>query len=476
VLSVLLAAALSFAAVLNAVELYIVEFLGRRVFLRTAKDFSKRLPRVLRSRLDGRDLDELSNRFIDVVVVEKSLAELVFDGTSAVLQIGAALVLLGLYHPFLLAFDLALICAVLVVIYVLGRNAVQTAMNESVGKYALLGWLQDVASNTLAFRSRRGANYVDERTEELAGVWLEARRGHFHIQFRQIIGMLSIQVAATTSLLALGGFLVLDRQLSLGQLVAAEVLITVTVSSLAKVGRLFPKYYDLLAALDKIGAVLDLPVADPEGEHLTPESGGLALQARVPGMDIDLPAGGAQLICASENREALDLVHAFLAPSTHPRGTLRVNEVDALDVDLEEFTEQVLLLRSDGLFPGTIIDNVRFGDESIERSKVRVALDQVGLHDVVERLPDGIYSLLNRNGEPLSLGNQARLLLARALVLKPSLLVVDRVFDSLGVKERARVIDLLFEGDLPWTVLYITAHGGDSRFRRTQPTLEEVVA
>lgn len=463
VLALLLAAALGFSAVLHAVELYLVEYLGRRIFLRTAIDFSRRLPKVIRSKLAGKDLDELSNRFIDVVVIEKSLAEWVFDGTSAVLQISAALLLLAIYHPILLAFDLTLIAAIAFVVLVLGRRAIDTALDESKQKYVLLAWLQDIASNTVTFRSARGEAYVEGRTDRLAEAWLSARRGHFHVQFRQVVGMLWIQVVATTGLLALGGYLVVQRQLSLGQLVAAEVLITVTVSSLAKLGRLFPKFYDMLAAFDKVGRVLDLPVADRDGEQLHPTTAGIALEVNLPGLDLEIHAGESKIICASERREALHLVDAFLSPRAQARGSIRLESVDLLDLEQSALHDQVLLLRSDGLFPGTIIDNVALGDDDLDRTRIRRVLETAGVQQRVEELSDGINTMLNRAGQPLDLADQARLLLARALAVAPRLLVVDRVFDTLRESERREIIGLLADPARPWTVVYITAHGSDSR-------------
>ncbi|MEM6732329.1 MAG: ABC transporter transmembrane domain-containing protein, partial [Myxococcota bacterium] len=327
VLALIVFVALGIAAFLNALQLLIVEHIGRRIFLRTAMDFGARLP-LVRSRLDGKDLDELSNRFLDVVVVEKSMSQIILDGLSAVLQITVGLILLAVYHPYLLAFDLVLIASVMFVVFVLGRNAVSTAIKESKGKYLLFAWLQDVAKNSHSFRSMRGGEYVGSRTANLANEWLGHRKKHWRVQFRQLTSMLTIQVVATTLLLALGGWLVVERQLSLGQLVAAELMITLTVGSLAKIGKLFPKLYDLIAALDKIGTVLDLDAPMLEGDELELGERGIGLELKVADFDLHLAQGEKRIICATENPHALSVVDGIGSPWTQSRGAVRLDEVD----------------------------------------------------------------------------------------------------------------------------------------------------
>ncbi|MEL6340747.1 MAG: hypothetical protein AAFQ65_12620, partial [Myxococcota bacterium] len=143
---------------------------------------------------------------------------------------------------------------------------------------------------------------------------------------------------------------------------------------------------------------------------------------------------------------------------------------------IDSMHERVLLLRSTGLFPGSVRDNLTLGDDHIDRPQLQRALEAAGVEEAVESLQDGLDTKLNRAGFPLNSEDQSRVLLARALVLKPRLLIVDRVFDSLGVQERHAIIDELFSNRRPWTVLYLTAHGHDHQGDTKRGRLEEVVA
>ncbi len=82
---------------------------------------------------------------------------------------------------------------------------------------------------------------------------------------RQVVFAVGLQVVASTALLALGGWLVIDGQLTLGQLVASELVVTVVVGAFAKAGKSLEKFYDLMAGIDKVGHLLDIPT-DPRHE------------------------------------------------------------------------------------------------------------------------------------------------------------------------------------------------------------------
>ena len=82
---------------------------------------------------------------------------------------------------------------------------------------------------------------------------------HFRILMRQILFALGLQAVAATALLGLGGWLVIRGELTLGQLVAAELIVAAIVGSFAKLGKHLENFYDLLASVEKLGHLFDLP-------------------------------------------------------------------------------------------------------------------------------------------------------------------------------------------------------------------------
>lgn len=266
VLAVLLAVALTGAAILRALQVRIAEMLQRRLFVRIVTEIGGRLPRVSAKALEAANGPELLNRFFDVFTTQKSVASLLLGGVDALLIALVGLIVLAFYHPALLAFDIVLIICAILVLIPMGRGGTATSVAESKAKYAVAGWLEEMARHPLSFKLAGGEEFAAARINTLAGAYLAKRDRHFRIVFRQVVGALTIEVLASVSLLAVGGILVIERQLSIGQLVAAELIVTAVVASIAKLGGKVEVFYDLVAAVDKLGEILDLPIERSDGE------------------------------------------------------------------------------------------------------------------------------------------------------------------------------------------------------------------
>lgn len=266
ILSVALLAFLGLLAFVRAVQHYLTEVIQRRIFVRLAADLAYRLPRVTAASTDQIHVPELVNRFFDVLTVQKSTALLLLEGVNLVLSAVIGMIVLGFYHPSLLAFDLVLLGLVCFIVFGLGRGAVKTSIQESVSKYAIAGWLEQIAHFPNLFKSPGGERFALDRTDLLARRYLDARQSHFRVLIRQICGLLALQAIASSSLLVVGGVLVLSGELTLGQLVASEIIVNAVVASVAKLGKHLEGWYDAMAAVDKLGYLIDLETEREEGE------------------------------------------------------------------------------------------------------------------------------------------------------------------------------------------------------------------
>lgn len=256
VLSGLLLLALAASTAVHALQTVAIEHVARRFMLRVVADLAGRLHRV-----DSRSSSVLSHRFFETAPVDKTAASLLFEGLAAVLQIGAAMLLLAVYHPSLLGFATLLALSSWLSIRVLGRGAIESSLHESTAKYSIGSFFDTLERSG---EETMGKNAGD-RAEELARRWLDARARHFSIVLKQQIALLTIGALFSAVLLFVGGQLVIAGELSLGQLVAAELVTAVAVRSLAKLGQQLPKYYDLVTSIEKLGLVVDLPLKCPVG-------------------------------------------------------------------------------------------------------------------------------------------------------------------------------------------------------------------
>lgn len=469
IIGILLFAFLALAGAIRTYKSYIVEVLQRRIFVRVASDLAYRLPRVQIGAFDARSGPELVNRFFDVMTVQKASATFLLDGVGVLLQAFIGLLILAFYHPFLLAFDVVLIAAILFVVFVLGRGAVKTAIRESKAKYAVAASLEEIALNPLTFKQFGGGEFAWRRTDSLAAAYVGARRSHFNVVVRQIIGAVALQAFAGTALLTLGGFLVIQGELTLGQLVAAELIVSVVLASFAKFGKQLESIYDLLAGVDKLGQLIDLPLERQNGEQLQSESRASELAFVDVGFtyddglrvldsfDLRVAPGECVLVVGDHGAGKSTLTDLLCAARAPSKGRIELDGVDFRELSLDAIRRQVAVVKGLEIVEGTIAENVRLDRSDVSNKDIRQALANVGLLESIRSLPDGLDTHLNNFGRPLSYGQARRLMVARALAGRPSVIVLDNVLDDLDVRSREIVVNTISAADRSWTSV-VTSH------------------
>ncbi len=466
-LAIILFTFLAFAAAIRALSTYIVEIIQRRLFVRVVEDLAYRLPRVEQQAVDRAYGPELTNRFFDVATVQKAIATLLLDGIAILLQTAIGMAVLAFYHPFLLGFDAALLFGIGFVTFGLGRGAVDTSVKESRAKYAVGAWLQELMRQPTAFKLHGGSQFALDRADRLAIDWLNARRNHFRILMRQILFALGLQAVAATALLGLGGWLVIQGELTLGQLVAAELIVMVIVGSFAKLGKHLESFYDLLASVDKLGHLFDLPTEPHDKLFHLGDAAAADLNVRgvtytyagspaVRNLSLHLPPGTRVAITGppgSGKSTLVDLICGIRQPDS---GHVELDGIDLRELRPDSLREHLALARSIDIFQGSIDENVHLNRPHISALDVRDALEAVGLLDEVLRLPDGLNTNLQVGGPPLSATQRRRLMLARAIVGRPRLLLVDSILDALPDAVLSPILDRLTGDRAQWTLLATT--------------------
>lgn len=466
-IAVVLFVCLAIAAALRYLQHAAAEVIQRRIFVRLGADLAHRLPRVDVETIDSLHAPELVNRFLDVITVQKAGAMLLLTGINLVLGAAIGLTVLAFYHPFLLAMSIVLLGAVAFIVFVLGRGAVRTAVDESRRKYAVVDWLEELARHPRVFKGPGGAELAASRADDLVRGYLDARRDHFRILMRQVASLLALEVLAAAVLLGVGGWLVIGQQLTLGQLVASEIILSMIVASISKLGKQFESWYDAVAAMDKLGHLVDLRMERSGGEVVEPVGGGARVDVqglayarlgRTPSFEdvtFSVAPGERVALLASRGMGSSSILEMLLGMRTPVAGTLSVDGLDVRAWDLDALRAQACILRSGDLIAGTIAENVRVGRPEIPATEVQRAIEAVGLGETVRALPEGIHTPLVTGGLPLTGRQRARLLGARALAARPRLLLLDEVLDghegTLDVLARA-----LIDAPIPWTVIVVT--------------------
>ncbi len=459
---------LAVAAALRGLQHTVAEVIQRRIFVRLGADLAHRLPNVDLEALDGVHAPELVNRFLDVITVQKSASMLLLTGINLVLSATIGLTVLAFYHPFLLAFSLALLVALGLIVAIAGRRAVSTSVRESRRKYEVVDWLEELARHPRVFKGAGGRELAEARADDLVRGYLEARTAHFRILMRQIASLLALEVLAATVLLFVGGWLVLSQQLTLGQLVASEIIVSAIVASISKLGKQFEAWYDAVAAVDKLGHLVDLRLEREGGEAAESVEPGARVAVRglsyarlgrrpaFTALSFDVAPGERVALFGARGSGTSSILEIVLGMRTPLEGEVSVDGLDVRSWNLPSLRAQSAILRSTDLVSGTIADNVRLGLEGVGLADVQRAVERAGLGETVRALPDGLASPLVTGGLPLTGRQRARLLAARALAARPRLVLVDELLDGLDEGTLDDLAKVFLDPANEWTVLVAT--------------------
>jgi putative ABC transport system ATP-binding protein len=465
-LGIALLVCLALAAAMQILQRVSVEAIERRVFVRIVADLTTRLSRVRAGAMDGLSGPELANRFFDVLTLQKAAGTLLLDGITAVLQVVVAVTLLALYHPWLLVFDLFLLAGMALSVVPLGRGAQRTAIHESKAKYAVAAWIEEVARHPTVLR-QDGSRLAESRADDLARVWLGKRRDHFAVFLRQFAGAQALQVLMSVVLLVTSGALVLRGQLTIGQFVAAEFIVTAALLGFVKFADKLDTVYDLMAGVDKLGTLLDLPPETPHGRSAPAGPMSVSLQGAslrygdgdggIAPVTLSLPPGSRTIVYGDpgSGKSTLAALVAGLRPPTS--GVVCRGGVDLQQLRPQARYEGVVRIRTADLLAGTVRDNVTIGRPHASDPRVWAALDAVGLRARIERLEAGLDTWIDPGAGPLSDPERRALLVARAVAAEPSLVVVDGVLDGLRTEEGRRLADALSPRGAGWTLLLFTS-------------------
>lgn len=485
VLALILFVFMAFSATMRALQTYVAEIIQRRLFVKVSADLAHRIPRVQPEYWQSHYGPEAINRFFEIVAVQKVTTQLLLDGTSLILQSFVGMAVIAFYHPILLGFDAFLLLLMIAIVFLLGRNAISTSITESRQKYAAAAWLEELARHPMLFRSRGGLTFALDRSDYFSTQYLNARSAHFHVLIRQIVAALFLQAIASTVLLGLGGWLVIQGELTLGQLVAAELIVTLIVGSFAKIGKQLEGFYDVMASMDKLGHLFDMPLERLGGIELPLRNTAMRVQVH----DLDLGrsvfADNSQTINFSIEPgehvcltgQPLELTSQVLKSIVEFRtvtsGHVEIDGFDVRRLRLDCLREQVVLVKDIEIFSGTIAENIHLGREEVAETDVRRALQCVDLLDTVLDLPQGLASPIQTDGGHFSSEEIVKLVLARALAGRPRLLMVDQLLDRLSDVALPSIISGLLSPGFPVTVVVATGREHVARFFNRQIDISE---
>lgn len=259
ILSLLLLVILGLYGLLVAAQHRLLEYFKRRFYARIVGEIAWR---NIHADPASTVRPALANRYFEIMTVQQTVPILITSGFALLLQTAVGLVLVAFYHPAFLVFNLVIVALIAMIWRLFAPSAIRRAVALSQQKHHVAAWIAQQA--TQAPPSPRERTAALAQADATIAQYLTARRGYYRATFRQIIGFLALYALASASLLGIGGSLVIAGELTLGQLVAAELVLSAIFFGLSKAGEYLAYYYELSAAVDKLAQCLDIPVAGHE--------------------------------------------------------------------------------------------------------------------------------------------------------------------------------------------------------------------
>lgn len=467
VISIILFCLLVLSGLLYVLELYLVEFIQRRLFVDTAMHVAHKTQGALISIYDKTNPVELVNRFFDIITVQKTTASLLTTGLIAMIQVVIGSIFLIFYSFYFSIIVLMVLLFFWFTISVLGNNATKTAIDESKAKYATAAWLETIAGNFYLFKFYNGLQRAESHTNALAHKYLNKRASHFTYLLRQNFTAVMFYAFIGTAMLAIGGMLVVNSQINLGQFVAAELIFFGLLAAYVRLVNKLSDYYDILAAVDKLGVLDDLPQEEIKNTQtvldslnsITVNNLSFAYTSRVhPIQDINFSISKGHSIAimglsGTGKSTIVDLITGLRIPDN---GQIEFNGVDLRQINRLALRNKIGIATEIEVFEGTIIDNIRLDNTTISLHEINDVLEELGLIDDIAQLEHGLDTQLTGFGAPLSTTQLQRLMLVRAIVINPDMLIIDGIIDNLNLEQIQLVINYILKRQQDWMLLLTT--------------------
>ena len=462
ILSALLLFILSCSGALQAIQTYTVEILQRRLFVRYGYIITERLTCYQDKYFKEANSPALINRYFDIIIMQGEMVTFFVNGFGFIIQFLIGFTLLAFYHPYFLGFA-GFMAQFLVVNWMLfGPDGVKAGTPEADGKYNVVSWVEELSRVRNIFTSDNGKDFSSNKMTHLFNRWLEVRNNLFNFQFRQHIGLQIFSIVMNVILLSMGGLLVLKGELSAGQLVAAALIVNGVIASLPNLQSFFFSVYNYSTALDMIARFYDYPLEAMKENAVVPKKYDFSFENLkfAPNYEFNFKfqEGTKNLVMVKSFSSIQKFYEALMGFSEHIGGKIKYDNLLIEDVDMGEIRNHIQMIRHDQFFAGTVLENlVGLGKgKEFNATELDEVLARVGLSENIAGLPKGLETEIQPNGFPFSQSQLMAIQAARALLLKPKILLVTPDFEHISTYKRKLIYQELLNKENDWTLLFFT--------------------
>lgn len=441
-----------FNGMLQIGQMRLIEKVQQKIFVRYSYALADRIPKLDLKAADSFYLPELMNRFFEVPTLQKSLAKLLLEIPTASIQILFGLILLSFYHPAFILFGFILLLILWLILYYSGNRGLATSLQESMFKYRVAAWLEEMARLIKTFKFSKGSQLNLNKADALTKDYVSARTAHFNIlefQFKILVGF---KVLITAAMLIVGSILLVNQQLNIGQFIAAEIVIISIINSVEKLIGNLDSVYDAMTSIQKIAKITEKPMELNGSLPFCSNASAMSVKLRdvvfryddkkavIQGLSANIPAGAKVCISGRESSGKSTVLKLLTGAYDEFEGAILINELPIGNYEKNSLRSKTgLMLHQQDIFNGTLWENISMGNPEIQPQQVSELFQLTGLNDYLPELNQGLHTVLDTGGKRLPERVIRKILLVRALTGNPGLLLLEEPWLGLD-EEQANAI------------------------------------
>jgi len=469
-IAMLLFTLLFLSGVMYALRAYAMELFSRKLYARISSEIAMTAMLAEPEYFGHKQKTDLFNRYFDIATLKKSIPSILTNGFTLILQSFIGFTVVSFYHFYFFIFSMLLIFLIWVIWTVWGWRAIETSFRLSDSKYRTADWLQSLALNSESYRSSQNPSFALENTNRLVDSHIRCQVNHFKNTYSQLIGMLLLYAAASATLLGIGGWLVIEGELTLGQLVAAELIMSAIFVGLPQMAGYLDSLYYVCAAVEELARFRDVETEGPENESdirlMHNEEvvfSKVKLEQHNQDMEFNFELPGRGLFRVSGNILCLRRIAELLSRNYRPvSGLITIGGHDNTDIQRQELRKAVRVISRVTVPPITVREFLDLYVRPNAKYSRQQALSLLRLDDEIAHLPEGMNTTLSRGAWPLSQPQAIRLKLASALLSEPSVLVLEDIVDAVDPEIMDDFLSAIQK--LNTTVLYYTKRQDIGKF------------
>ncbi len=455
VLILLVVLGVLFTGMLKINQMKIVEKIQQKIFTRFSFEFSYRIPKLNVKSIDQFHLPELVNRFFDIPTLQKSMAKLLLDIPTAVIQLCFGLILLAFYNSVFIVFGIILLVILYLILYISSPKGFEASLQESNFKYDIGGWIQEIARGIKTFKFFNSYNLHIEKTNHLLEGYLHSRNRHFQILKLQYWSLVVFKILITASMLIVGGILLIRQEINIGQFIAAEIIILTIMNAVEKLIVSLETVYDLLTSVEKINKITEKPI-DEEGSYEFIKKQGIEIEAKnlsfgfekndiLQNISFHIKPGQKVAITGDGDSGKTVLLRLLTGVFQDFKGELSFDQIPINNYNLNTLRNHIgIYMQKQDIFSASLWENITLGNADIKEQDVLDVFKIVGLDNFYKSLNKGFDTHLEPTGKQLSSSNVQKLLIARSLLNEPALLLLDEPMKLIAADDKQFLQNYLF--------------------------------